>query len=150
MDILKTVTRYRLTISRNDKLNYYKAIIMKALEEIPKPTNLSEAVEALKQITPEEVTQKIKDGEIDPGRSHFGFGMKIRNHWGFWSGSKLRDWFFEKGIRHADDMSGIILETFKRELKAEDWDVEGQIAHYREYWKKLGVNPDKIGADNEQ
>ena len=45
---------------------------------------------------------------------HFGFGMWMRNNWGLWRGSQLAKYFHDKDIHHADDMSGIILDSYHR------------------------------------
>lgn len=135
---------YGLLISAEDKRNYYKAVIMNKLTKEPVPKNLKQAVERLIETFSDHELRKI----TKLGALHFGLGRWIRNNWGLWGGGELQSWFHEKGIRHADDMSGIILESFRRELRGEDWDLSGQIKHYREYWKKKNVDPDKIGVNN--
>lgn len=40
---------------------------------------------------------------------HHGLGMWLRNNWGLWNGSRLQKYFTDRGIRHPDDMSGLIL-----------------------------------------
>lgn len=40
---------------------------------------------------------------------HMGLGMGLRNGWGLWGGSRLKTYFTVRGVRDADDMSGIIL-----------------------------------------
>jgi len=142
-----------MTVSKSDKVNYYKSIFMEQIiggngvHKDDNPETLKEAVALIVKATPDSITKKIKEGSYDPGYAHHGFGMWMRNNWGLWSGSKLQDWFHEKGIRHADDMSGIILETVKRDICGDDWDVPGQVKHYREYWKDQGVDPDMIGKN---
>jgi hypothetical protein len=51
--------------------------------------------------------------------------MWMRKQLGLWSGSQLAKYFHDKGIHHADDMSGIILDSYhryltKREVKLEE------------------------------
>ena len=41
------------------------------------------------------------------------------------------------GLEHADDMSGLILESFHRKLSHKPLDLEGQVHHYRAHWEKL-------------
>lgn len=138
-----------MTVTQKDKLNYYYAMSLKKIHQKPTPATLEEAVHTIIDCLDENITNGIKNGEITPAGAHFGFGRWMRNNWGLWGGSELQEWFHQRGIRHADDMSGIILETLKREICGEDWDVEGQVDHYRSYWKDKDVNPDKIGKDNE-
>lgn len=157
MNNFTSSTNYGMTVSASDKLNYYKAIIMKNIiagkgltSENETPKNLKEAVNRIIDATPDIVQEKIIEGSDELRFAHFGLGKWIRNNWGLWGGSKLQEWFHEKGIRHADDMSGIILETVKREIRGEDWDIAGQVQSYREYWKKKDVDPDKIGLDEDE
>lgn len=107
------------------------------------PKNLDEAIERLEcNISPKEQS-KIAAGELDVILGHHTVGRWIRNSWGLWAGSELRDWFFDRGIHHADDMSGIILESFQRHLRGKKIDLEGQIEHYQNYWKDKGISTSK-------
>jgi hypothetical protein len=56
---------------------------------------------------------------------HHGFGTFLRNNWGLWGGSRLQLYFFERGVYHPDDMSGIILSHYH------DW-LNGK----RDTWKE--------------
>lgn len=115
------------------------------------PKDLQAAIQELKNKLDEELLQQIKDGKIKPASVHFTAGMSIRNKWGLWSSAtedqettRLAQWFNDKGIYHADDMSGIILESLWREIRNEPIDLEGQIEYYREYWHNVGVDPDTM------
>ena len=55
---------------------------------------------------------------------HFGTGLWIRNNWGLWAGSRLANYFRQKGIEHPDNMSGIILSTYYRHLEGEDINLD--------------------------
>lgn len=59
-----------------------------------------------------------------------GLGMWMRNNWRLWAGSRLQKYFLVRGIRHPDDMSGVILEYYY------DW-LKGQ----KEAWKDWDKNP---------
>ena len=56
---------------------------------------------------------------------HFGLGMGIRNTWGLWGDSRLAKYFKKHGIKHPDNMSGIILDAYVNHLKGKptnfDW-----------------------------
>lgn len=85
------------------------------------PKDLTEAVEQLNKLlsstTLKWVDQmKHRNGMIE---AHLGLGIKLRNRWGLWHGSRLRDFFLRQGIEHADSMSGAILEALwdKRHIK---------------------------------
>jgi len=73
----------------------------------------------------------------DPVLFHHSTGRWMRNEWGLWdTKSKLSKEFNAIGIFHADDMSGIILETAFRILNKRPIDLVEQVNGYKEYWKK--------------
>ena len=43
---------------------------------------------------------------------HDSLGRWIRNEWGLWTGSELKDELMGKGFNHPDDMSNYIIEEF--------------------------------------
>jgi hypothetical protein len=104
-----------------------------------KPVNLEEAVIQLTKILPDTTQQKILSMTEDEflGGSHFGLGMWIRNNWGLWRGGKLAKEFNNKGIFHPDDMSGIILKCYYRQLHNQDWGLDEQIKLYKDYWTQI-------------
>lgn len=72
--------------------------------------------------------------------THHSFGQSIRNKWGLWHGSDLRDDMEKMGFMHADDMSSTIIKCIIRDLKKQPREVEKDIQHYKDYWAKLGYN----------
>jgi hypothetical protein len=114
----------------------------KKLEEpVEIPVDLDACFISIKEIMREGDIKRFKeDSEEDAvAKYHFGFGQWMRNNWGLWTGSKLKDWFVAKGIKHADDMSGIILVSFWRHVNDKPIDLEAQIQKYKDYWKEQGV-----------
>ncbi len=67
---------------------------------------------------------------------HHTFGRTLRNDWGLWSGSKLKDYFNGLGIYHADDMTGIIFTSYHRYLNGEHINLHEQVYYYIDYWEK--------------
>lgn len=67
---------------------------------------------------------------------HMGSGLWIRNNWNLWKGSRLSRFFKRHGIKHPDDMSGIILTSYYRKLTGKEIDFKGQIKQYKTYWKE--------------
>ncbi|MCK9416159.1 hypothetical protein M0Q97_05825 [Candidatus Dojkabacteria bacterium] len=57
---------------------------------------------------------------------HSSTGRWIRNNWGLWTDSKLKQWFISNGITEPDDMSGVILRSFYRYKKGLDINLEDQ------------------------
>ena len=99
------------------------------------PTTLDEAIELLqKQCDPKDLEMLKKEGH--PPGWHFTGGMAMRNDWGLWHGSALAKHFNALGIYHADDMSGIIMESLVRKVRGQPLDIAGQVKHYRDYWAK--------------
>ncbi len=76
-----------------------------------------------------------------------GLGMWMRNNWGLWRGKELAIYFNSIGIYHPDDMSGIILTSYYRELYGKDWEVEKQIQYYQDFWKKANEHLYKLETD---
>lgn len=124
--------------SEASKLEYkIKQLSRKQKFEMIQPTNLEEAIRALYKMFNDQEKEQIKSGiEEDICRYHHGLGTWIRNNWGLWSGGPLQDHFKSLGLWHADDMSGVILDSFYRHMKGLPLDVEGQVKYYLDYWKK--------------
>ncbi|MDA3882482.1 MAG: hypothetical protein PF481_04320 [Bacteroidales bacterium] len=114
-----------------------------------KPINLEEAVNQLKIIHQDSTKQKIMEMSEDEflAGAHFGLGMWIRNNWGLWKGQELAKYFNSIGIYHPDDMSGIILTSYYRELHGQDWKIDEQIQYYQDYWKKSNEHFQKLKTD---
>jgi hypothetical protein len=103
------------------------------------PIDLEDCFVVLQAIIPTDdlrafKTRTEKDATIN---HHHGFGRWMRNNWGLWTESTLQKWFIERGVSHADDMSGIILRSFWRFLNNEPIKLDEQIQHYQDYWKKI-------------
>ena len=77
----------------------------------------------------------MKSGsEEDMIQYHHGLGRWIRNNWELWAGSRLAKYFNDIGINHPDDMSGIILDSYWRQLNEKPIKLDEQIKYYQEYW----------------
>jgi len=106
-------------------------------ERILIPSDLNECFKELKAMLTSELVAKMRLGtEEGMIEHHFGLGMWMRNNWGLWGGSELSKWFRSRGITHADDMSGIILDSFWRHLNDKPIDLEKQIQGYKAYWNE--------------
>jgi len=109
----------------------------------PIPPDLDAAIDFLKTQPLKPDAEKMSQHEFGSA-CHFSVGRHLRNTWGLWHNSVLAKWFQARGIRHADDMSGIILDSFWRVVNNRPVDLDGQIVYYREYWKTQGQDPDKL------
>lgn len=80
--------------------------------------------------------ENLKDE--DPAAFHHSTGRWLRNRWALWdTESALHKEFNAIGIFHADDMSGIILETAHRITNGHSPELSLQVSHYKEYWSKI-------------
>jgi hypothetical protein len=78
--------------------------------EIPTPKTVDESVKTLAKIVSKEDRDYIlENGAISV---HDSLGRWIRNEWGLWTGSKLKNELKKKGFEHPDDMSNYIIEEF--------------------------------------
>lgn len=98
-----------------DTSAYYKESLLTVYgalycNTLPIPETPEEACKHLDIILSDSSKANIRKSGV--GGSHFGMGMWLRNNWGLWGGSKLKDYFLEKGIEHADNMSSSILNTY--------------------------------------
>src|SRR5690606_36457150 len=99
------------------------------------PVDLEEAVEQLKIIHHDTTKQKILEMTEDEfiGGAHMGLGMWMNNNWGLWKGKELARYFNSIEIYPPDDMSGIILTSYYRELHVQKWKVDEQVKYYQDY-----------------
>lgn len=108
------------------------------------PFDLDDAVRHLSEnvIDPADI-EMLRDPDASAKNAHLdhwlhmGLGKYIRNSWGLWGGSRLRDWFFERGLHHPDDMSSVILSCMVARLRGESFDFESEVAGYEGYWRTL-------------
>lgn len=109
------------------------------------PKDLEDCFDQINSFWADSTRLKIKElteSEFS-GRLHHSFGMWMRNNWQLWGGSRLSNYFNEKGIYHPDDMSGIILDSYYRNLNGLEINLEEQIKFYKDYWEKS-----KLAEDN--
>ena len=114
------------------------------------PFDLADCIQQLDKMFADSNKVKIKAMTEDDfsSRVHFEFGMWIRNNWGLWQGSRLSQFFNERGIHHPDDMSGIIFNSYYRHLTEQDIKLDEQINYYKDYWENAKIRAEK--RDQEQ
>lgn len=100
------------------------------------PSNLDECFDLLKkELSPQDQIEILNMSKDELCRLHNNLGRFLRNNWKLWHVGPLKDYFNNIGIYHADDMSGIIIESFWRHLRKEPLDLDKQIIFYKEFWK---------------
>lgn len=79
------------------------------------PNTIEEAI----AILDEELSQEDKDFLLEKGpiAVHHTLGRWIRNTWGLWTDSVLKNVLTEQGFTHPDDMSNHIIEEYVKHLK---------------------------------
>lgn len=109
----------------------------------PIPRTLAECFDHFQSSdSPDELAAFKALPEEHVARYHAGWGTALRNKWGLWSGSPLKDYFRKLGLEHADDMSEVIIRSYHRHLNGRPLDVEGQIATCRDHWERhMGGQP---------
>ncbi len=121
----------------------------KQQEQVYIPKDLQECCEQLDTLLSQDTKDSIKKMETKKEmiKYHFYLSFWMRNNWGLWRGSRLKEYFISMGITHPDDMSGIILECYYRQLHNQDWELDKQIKHYQDYWKAAKEHSLKMETD---
>ena len=102
------------------------------------PKNLEDCfVELKKMLHPTLINEMRLQSEDDMILYHHGLGTWIRNNWALWAKGRLSKYFNEVGIKHPDDMSGIILTSFWRHLHSQPIKLDEQVECYKKHWRDL-------------
>ena len=108
----------------------------------PKPTTLNECFKAIDELDIDDVERKafVESGEDDATiNAHHGFGTWIRNDWGLWDeDSPLHKHFNTYGIKHADDMSSLIITSYHRYCNNRPIELIKQLEVFWRHWTEHG------------
>ena len=104
---------------REKKEKYKRDIVADSINGFYIPKNLDECPVELDKLIGEEMRNEVRSAD-NVIKFHMSLGMWIRNNWGLWSGSRLQIYFQENGTHHPDEMSSIILSTYKIWLENND------------------------------
>jgi Domain of unknown function (DUF6794) len=109
------------------------------------PTNLDEAFACLDHWAGGKDKFLAADGKTAMAGAHHSIGQYLRNEWGLWSAlgddwdepTPLVKWFMDTyKVKHADDISSIILLSYHRHKNSKPLNIESQIKKYHDHWKK--------------
>ncbi len=130
--ILKPYQDLEIKWASEDKVRF----TTDSLRGIYIPKDINDSFIQINSFWSDSTKTMIKEWSEDTfiGNVHLGFGMWMRNNWQLWSGSRLSKYFNDMGINHPDDMSGIILRSYHRNLQNSDIKLEEQIQFYKDYW----------------
>jgi hypothetical protein len=108
------------------------------LNEDKVPITLDEAILFLRESFSKTDIKEIKRPGFDGQGLHFTLGMYLRNNWSLWEkDTKLVQWFKKTyNIDHADDISGIILDSCFRDIRKEPRKDKELAKRYIEHWKR--------------
>jgi hypothetical protein len=105
------------------------------------PKDIEDCIAQINSFWTESTKLKMKnltENEFS-AKLHLSFGMWMRNNWQLWGGSRLSKYFNDKGVYHPDDMSGIILDSYHRNLNGQEIKLDEQVKYYQEYWEKSNL-----------
>jgi len=93
---------------------YQRRLVADSIDGVYIPHNLEESFYVLDTLLTAKDIQLIRSLPERDAMSafHFGLGMWLRNNWGLWGGSRLQQYFLQRGVEHPDNMSGILLEYY--------------------------------------
>lgn len=117
---------------------------MPIILEEHQPRTLKEAVNAIYYSLQDNEVEFIKKHKFQAtALIHHGLGRELRNKWGLWDKDSILYKFFviEFGIGHADDMSGLILDSVVATVLNEEFDPVEKAEYYRNYWIEQKINP---------
>jgi len=91
------------------------------------PNNVEECIQHMLKWDSgvDEFTRKTESDAI--ASTHHTIGKWIRNEWGLWTGSQLKDYFLNLGLTHPDDMSGVIIRSFHRHLNNKPLNIKNEV-----------------------
>lgn len=123
-----TAINERTAEKEEERLHRLWRIKQDTLDGVYIPKDLEDCFKELERI----MTENNKEGfrKSSPISYHMGLGRNMRNRWGLWSSSRLREYFLDLGVTHPDDMSGIILDSYHRYLNGKEIDLDKQLSRY--------------------
>ena len=134
---------------------YLRPVPLPPVAQLPyagSPRTLNDALDLLGEWLPPEELGHVRALSEDEmvGRYYQGLGRGMRNSWGLWSGgSGISDQLCAMGMRDAEAMSVLILQSFWRRVHSQPLRVEEQIRQMNEADAKMlsewrSAHPDEL------
>jgi len=116
---------------------------MDSIDGVYIPKDMGDCMRSLYEMHADSTKQQILDmtNSSFRGLAHLGMGMWIRNNWGLWKGSRLKEYFNKKAVErakkegrelifnpHPDNMSGAILSNYYEYLISKRINIQEKIA----------------------
>lgn len=107
-------------------------LVADSIDGVYIPRNLHESFTQLDRLLPDTIKQHLRHPDPQYGLAdfHMGLGLWMRNNWQLWGGSRLQQYLQSLGIKHPDNMSGIILTTYSEYLNGKHLDEQAIRAEY--------------------
>jgi hypothetical protein len=120
------------------------------LSQAAAPRTLEEALTTLQQHVPASIYLDFAQSyaESVAYRYHDSLGRWIRNNWGLYQGGPLCNDLRARGLVHADDMSGVILTSFWRQLHDQPLKMKEQVSRYQKFSEHVLKKSDKAAPQS--
>jgi hypothetical protein len=105
----------------------------KKSENIPK--NIEECFQEMLKFGNLDDFKRLSEQEA-VATTHHTVGRWIRNNWGLWEDSILKEYFVSFGIQHPDDMSGLVILFFHRHLNQKPINFDGEVTLIKKHYEK--------------
>lgn len=123
------------------RLERARRLTAERIEGVYVPRDLRECFEELDRTLPEVDRREMRALPKREGMIayHLGLGTWMRNNWGLWGGSRLQKYFTDRGVRHPEAMSSVILYHYH------DW-LNGRRDTWREWEQKADAGKKEQGT----
>jgi hypothetical protein len=149
--ILSILTTSSVFSQTNDNtIKFENLVLLDTINGIYIPQNIDDCIVQINSFWSDSIKNTVKgmtENEFT-ATAHMGIGMWIRNNWFLWNGSRLSVYFNTLGIYHPDDMSGIIITSYYRNLTQHDIELKSQIKKYTDYWKQQEQNTNQLNKES--
>ncbi len=125
--------------SKESQDSLYMINILKSrIDGVYIPKDLEEAMDRLRELTPEaSLTDFSREEEREVCRKlHFGIGRWMIANWKFYEGSRLSHHLLGEGLLHPDDMAQFILRMLHRSLNGNPLDKAEVIAELQDFRRR--------------
>lgn len=113
-----------LSVAREEE--HKRNLVADSIDGIFIPTDIFSCFTELNKLLNDSVKANIKKkkNNLELSEYHMGLGRWLRNYWSLWGGSRLQQYFRNKGINHPDNISGLILMAYNKYLNGENVDID--------------------------
>lgn len=122
--LYEQIKKYQ-AIQKKEEEEYLTKINKDTLNGVYIPKDLQDCFLQLDKMLSAKSKTEVKNlkNKTETIKYHHDLGMTLRNRWGLWGGSRLQKYFFDKKVKHPDEMSSILLEYYYDWLnnKNADW-----------------------------